>query len=743
MNNDISIKLNEEQLKAVEFKGKHLLVLAGAGTGKTQTIISRARHLIEQGVSPQHILILSFTRKSAQEIVERIKAVSHNIKASGLVGRTFHSWCMDIIKNNPDVFQQHSYTVIDREDQEGAFKLLCGKHYKDEDNRRISPSLLIEVYSYAINTKCNLTESIRVKAYDNQKSDEVYESIEKNKYLYEDIIKKYLRYKNERNYIDYDDILNIVAQGLKKNKEAQKFISSKLNYILVDEMQDTNPLQYELLSSFYENCSLFCVGDDAQSIYGFRGADFKTMHNFVNILPNSEVKKLTLNYRSTQEILDISNWLLNQSSLKYEKDLRAIRGKGGLLPQLINVNNDWSEANDITDKILSSIAEKGLEFGDNMVLSRTLWGLKKVEACCLEKKIPYVIFGGTGLMQSKHVRDLVSALRIVSNIQDELAWMRYLMLWKGIGEVTASAIVDKVIFSKNIDEVLVKLAGLNLQKEISTTLKNINSLQSNPSNAIKEACKTMKERLSEIYKEEWEWRKQDLEILQEVALSTVSLTEFVAEYVLDPKLETTLKSLGKDEDTVILTTIHSAKGLEATICYVVNVSPFAYPTPRAILNGSDSIEEERRCLYVALTRAKDELYIYRNIYSNHAVQPQPKYTGEIKTGDIFVGLKNYEQQILITCIQNYNGYNYIGFRPVNYDGPSGEQEEWSFRKTHIPLSEIDSKEYIQQHDHYFINNLPENLVHNIYKDNSIRNIDANRYTGNQVKDEDIDTFDFS
>lgn len=741
--NGKSIKLNDEQLNAIEFKGKHLLVLAGAGTGKTQTIISRAKYLIDNGVSPRRILILSFTRKSAREIVERIKAVSFNKSGvSNLVGRTFHSWCMDIIKNNPDIFQQHNYSVLDREDQEGAFKLLSGKKYKDNDNRRISPELLIDVYSYSINTKCNLTESIRVKAYDNQNSGEVFKSIEENKHLYADMIKKYQQYKKERNYIDYDDILNIVSKGLKINKEAQKFIASKQDYILVDEMQDTNPLQYELLSSFYEDCSLFCVGDDAQSIYGFRGADFKTMHNFVDIVPNSEVKKLTLNYRSTQEILDLANWMLNQSPLKYKKDLKAHRGESDFLPQIINVDNDWSEANDITDKILHSITDKGLKYKDNMVLSRTLWGLKKVEACCLEKDIPYVIYGGTGLMQSKHVRDLVSALRIVSNIQDELAWMRYLMLWKGIGEVTAVRIVEEVIFSQNIEEVLNILNGLNLPSEISLTLKNIINLQSNPSKSINEAYKTMEKRFSEIYKEEWEWRKQDFEILQEIALSTGSVTEFVAEYVLDPKLETTNKAPGKDLDTVVLTTIHSAKGLEANICYVVNVSPYGYPTPRAILNGSDSIEEERRCLYVALTRAKDELYIYRNIYSNHVNQPKSEYIGKITIGEIFVSKHKEDEEILITHIRNKEGYDYIGFKPLNYDGPCGEVVDWSFRKTHIPLTEIDNKEFIQQEDYYFLNNLPEDLVGFSYKD-TYRNMENINDDGKQVTDDDIDSFDFS
>lgn len=739
---DLIKDLNKEQYDATTFNGKHLLVLAGAGTGKTHTIISRAVHLINNGVAPRRILILSFTRKSANEIVERIKATSHNkFGISDLVGRTFHSWCMDMIKNNPSVFEHYNHTVMDREDQESAFKLLCGKKFRDKDNQKISPKQLIDVYSYAINAKCNLTESIRLKVYDSQNNDEVYKKIELNKKLYADIIRRYLQYKIERNYIDYDDILNIVALGLKKNKEAQEYISSKYDHILVDEMQDTNPLQYELLSSFFQNCSLFCVGDDAQSIYGFRGADFKTIHNFVNIVADSQVKKLTLNYRSTQEILDLSNWLLSQSSLKYEKELTAYRGKGNI-PQIINVENDWEEARDITNKILNSLKEKGLNYKDNMVLSRSLWGLKKVEGFCLEKKIPYCIYGGTSLMQSKHIRDVVSALRIIANIQDELAWMRYLMLWKGIGEVSAAKIVDNVIFSKNISEVISKLRALDLQAEIILTLEKLIHLQDNPSSAIKEALQTMESRLLELFKDEWEWRKQDFDILQEVSLSTGSITEFIAEYVLDPKLETTLKTGGKEQDLVILTTIHSAKGLEASICYIVNVSPYAYPTPRAILNGFDSTEEERRCLYVALTRAKDELYIYRNVYSAHIAQAAPKYIGEIKIGDIYVSMDTKKNKLKITDIREIDGDRYVEFNNIDYFGPNGNQIEWSFRRTHIPLSQIDNKDIIEQDDYYFLNKLPNSLSSNSLLDTLDKNI-INRYNGKQIKESDTKDFDFS
>lgn len=612
-------ELNEQQRRAVEYDGKHLLVVAGAGTGKTRTIIARAKHLIQHGVPAHRILILSFTRKSAREIVERIKSEIGGISVDGLRGQTFHSWCMDIIMNNPKVFMHHEYTLLDEEDRESCMKLLCGKGMKDKEKHVVKPSSVLDIYSYAVNACCSLSDAMRMKLYDNAAKDDVNvtKSIELNKPVYADIIKRYIAYKTVHKYMDYDDILNVVSKGLKKNEEAREFIASRYDHILVDEMQDTNPLQYELLSSFYEKCHLFCVGDDAQSIYAFRGADFKTMHNFAQVVPQSEVMKLTINYRSTQEILDLSNWVLAKSPLNYDKELSSARGVGKK-PVVVTCENEWDEAYDTTEKIRRSIVDKGVKYEDNMVLSRSLYGLRSVESQCISKKIPYIIFGGVGLMQSKHVRDVVSPMRIVANYKDELAWMRYLLLWRGIGEVTASKIINDVIEEETLDKCLDKLAGNGLQAEITQTLRNISDMQFSPAKAIAKTLETMEERLKELYKEEWKWRRQDFDVLQEVAIGTAGIQEFVSEYVLDPKLETTVKQ-GENgpEDACILTTIHSAKGLEAKLCYLLKASPASFPTPRAIETGEDAVEEERRCLYVALTRAQDELYIYRNVHSIH------------------------------------------------------------------------------------------------------------------------------
>jgi DNA helicase-2/ATP-dependent DNA helicase PcrA len=614
--------LNEYQIKAAEYRGKHLLVLAGAGTGKTKTIIARAEYLLNNGVQPNKIAILSFTRKSAKEIAERLKiSVSGNINKNAITGKTFHSWCNEIMHHYPDYFPHYSYTLLDEDDRLSAMALAVGKNFRDSQNEKIKKDTVVATYSYAINTLCSLSDAIFHIRYCNSVKDvsQIKKYVEEDKKLIAPVIKKYIEYKKERRYIDYDDMLSVVADVLKENETVRNAVTSRYEYVLIDEMQDTNPLQYKLLKSFVENSHLFCVGDDAQSIYAFRGADFKTIHSFTDIFSNSETYKLLLNYRSTQEILDLSNWVLEQSPLNYDKKLVAHRGKGEM-PNLIHVEDDWEEADIITDDILKWVSEGG-KYADTMVLGRSGWSLSKVEGACLTKKIPYIKLGGTSLMQSAHVRDVASAMRIVANNYDEIAWIRFLQLWEGIGEVRAARIISQIIVIDTFEKMIDCLQHSNIKEvtaDISNTLRNVNQFINQPAQAMKEAVDSMQKMLEKKYKEEWRYRVSDFEVLQEVAKSTGSITEFLTEYVFDPKAETTFK-IGKkpNEDVVILSTIHSAKGLEAKIVQIINVNPFNYPSSRTINQGEDAIEEERRCLYVALTRAKDKLNLYRFSRSLH------------------------------------------------------------------------------------------------------------------------------
>lgn len=467
-------------------------------------------------------------------------------------------------------------------------------------------------------------------------------------------------------------------------------------------MQDTNPLQYKLLKSFIDNSHLFCVGDDAQSIYAFRGADFKTIHSFTDKVPHSEAYKLLLNYRSTQEILDLSNWLLEQSPLDYDKKLQAHRGKGKK-PKLIHTDNDWEEANIITDDITKTVKEENSKYADSMILGRSSWALAKVEGACLQKKIPYRKLGGTALMQSAHVRDVASAMRVVANNYDEIAWIRFLKLWEGIGDVTATKIIYDILSLIRFDDIINYLENSNNKNiipAISTTLKSVNQQINNPVNAMRNAVESMNGILLKKYKEEWDYRINDFDVLEEVAKSTGSISEFITEYVLDPRADTTLKS-GREilTDVVTLSTIHSAKGLEAKNVHIINVNPFAYPSTRTIIEGQDAVEEERRCLYVALTRAKDNLTLYRNARSLHTQfskdEQEILIRGAYKTKspegiEVLVINKNEE----IVSILNRNE-NKIEKYPIE-----------DFKEKFVEIEE-------QEETLYFLNNLPPELIETV------------------------------
>ena len=330
--------LNSRQEAAATLGDQHALVLAGAGTGKTKTIVARAAFLIDQGVPAHRIQILTFTRRAASEIVNRVK--SHlGEQASGLRASTFHTWCMSLIRMAPGAFGGKDFTVIDRDDQVQLFRGIRGRS-KLKSVDLPTPAQLCDIYSFVRNTRTNLSKAL---ASNNPEFLEIKKHIAP-------LMKEYEDKKTERHYLDYDDILHLVAQRLKESPEFRSWMAKKYCHLLVDEMQDTNPLQWALLSPLIDTCKLFCVGDDAQSIYGFRGADFRNVHSFQERVPDATVMKLTKNYRSTQEILDVANWLLANSPLEYGKKLVAARGPG-ILPQIHTFGDEWAEGRWIAQDI--------------------------------------------------------------------------------------------------------------------------------------------------------------------------------------------------------------------------------------------------------------------------------------------------------------------------------------------------------------------------------------------------------
>ena len=639
--NDLEI-LNDGQRRAVEYDGQHLLVLAGAGTGKTKTIIARAAHLINKGIDPTKIQLLTFTKKAANEIVERVKATLPQSDGNSLNGATFHSWCNQLIVRFPNLFGAASYTVIDPDDQLSIMKMVCGNQNLDFGKLRIKPQQLIDIYSFARNTKKSLTESLRFKLFKNKKDSDTDYEIGAMKPNVENILKAYQFKKGEQRYLDYDDLLLVVSTQLRTNPEARSILSHHLDYLLVDEMQDTNPLQWELLDPFVNICKLFCVGDDAQSIYSFRGADFRNVHLFKERVPESEIFKLEKNYRSTQEILNVSNWLLQESPIEYNKELQSIRGEGEL-PQLVNVSDEWQEANWVADEILKNFTHEDRTFSDHLVLARSQYYSKSLQAVFIRRKIPYITYGGRKFMQAAHIKDLVSLLRIVNNPYDEIAWIRFLTFQEGIGEVRAARILQKVIEQVEEDNIPQILQNAMPEEDGSKIAQLYESImtENDVGRMVDKAYEAMSFGLAFRYRKDWnEKRKGDFPVLKLLAKSYPTLGEFIGEGLLDNSenmnglnvLSESKLNTAENKDHVIISTIHSAKGLEADVCIVLNVSPKAFPSAWS-LDNLDEIEEDRRVLYVALTRAKNRLIMTRNMASISAVHQRSIPSGNIGKAD--------------------------------------------------------------------------------------------------------------
>jgi DNA helicase-2/ATP-dependent DNA helicase PcrA len=621
-------KINKEQKAAVTYTGKHLLLLAGAGTGKTHTIVARAAWLITNGILPERIKIISFTKKSANEIALRTQKLLSGIPGNkSTQGATFHGWCLEIIRSNPSFFNMNKWTVIDTDDQEVIMRNTIDR-YSSGISYDVKASDVLSIRSYQLNTECNIEEAI-------QKT--LHNKPQKVEFLINDIdtiisiIESYEKYKKTHLYLDYDDILTIAVATLTKCDELRVRVTSMYDHILVDEMQDTNPLQWKLLEIFMPSCHLFCVGDDAQSIYAFRGADFHSIHSFSKRVPDSSVMKLVRNYRSSQAILDVSNKLLELSPLQYNKKLIA-QQKKGKKPAFVFVSNKTEEAAFIRREIQKHI-KSGIKYADHMILARNAYQAKRVEAAFLSKQIPYVLYGGISLMKSAHIRDAMSVLRIISNPEDELAWMRYLCLWPGIGKVKVRKIIDEMASEKSVLE---KVKIMMTTDSFAFPAKVINDAYTQikaPTACISTTIESMSSFLKEKYAKDWVRRKKDFTTLIEIASSSQSVTSFISDYLLDSNINN-----NSQNDAVVISTIHSAKGLEANFCYILDMCIGNYPSNVAVKAGTDAIEEERRCLYVALTRAKKELTILTEYNTWVMTKPFYSKTTALKEGDVYTSI---------------------------------------------------------------------------------------------------------
>lgn len=589
-------ELNPQQKQAARTESQHSLVLAGAGCGKTKTIVARAAYLIDQGIPANQIQILTFTRRSASEIVARVE-LALGEQAKGLRASTFHTFCMYLLRRVPKAFGLEQFSIIDRDDQVMMFRLIRGKDDKKNPNQLPKPQELCDLYSFARNTRQKLSDALEKQHPEHLAfKDQIAE-----------IMKEYETRKRARSFLDYDDILAIVASALDQSDGLADYVASLCKHMLVDEMQDTNPLQWTLLEPLKDKVSLFCVGDDAQSIYGFRGADFENIHHFKARVPNAQVFKLEQNYRSTQEILDLSNWLLDQSEIQYNKRLDAHRGEG-VKPRMHIFPNEFDEAKWIAIDIKERHYLQGSKWSDHMVLVRSSFAARHIEAACIAANVPYRFIGGMKLLETAHVKDLLSLLRVIANPLDDIAWMRFLNLWNGVGDVGASRLAQQLLLEPEFDLIFDKLEKFGrIPAETLLIMKQMTVLKQEVQACVGLGIQAIEAQLAENYKKDWNRRQGDFELVKQLASKHTQLSEFLEEYVLDPVSISEIERQS-DSDVVTLITIHSAKGTEQKVCYVVNVTPGQYPHARAQGDFND-VEEERRVLYVALTRAQNELIL--------------------------------------------------------------------------------------------------------------------------------------
>lgn len=639
-----TIGLNDQQRAAAQFDGQHCLILAGAGTGKTTTIVARVAHLIEQGVDPKRILLLTFTRRAAREMKQRMGRLAGSAGKDVSAG-TFHRFCLTFMRRWPKFFGTTGATIIDRDDQVSLMKL--ARATKPQYDKLLPKApLLVNYYSYARNTNQGMADYLQT--FTDLDEPAIQAAIE--------VVGVYGERKRECRYLDYDDILHVFAQTLHRDAKCRDKLAAMYDHILVDEMQDTNPLQWLILDAIRNPAKLFCVGDDAQSIYAFRGADFQNVHSFTTRVQDSQVLKLETNYRSYQPILDLSNWLLKTSKLDYDKHLVSSRGAGSS-PQLIDFDSEFDEADWIAED-LRQRNQDGAAYRDHMILTRTAFGCRTVEAALIENDIPYRFIGGTTLLKSAHVKDLLALLRAIDNRDDQLAWMRFLCLWPRIGEKTAAKVIPQLQLASDTAEASQLLAKYFSDKpRLAGTVAAVGKKWKTATGAVAAAVQAMEELLEEKY-DRWDSRKKDLELLIRLAATHQDVSSFIETYTLDPVTES--EAFHDDNDDVLtLITVHSAKGTECPVCYVIGLQPGNYPHSRSVGKASEE-EEERRVLYVAMTRAMNELIMTRTMRSGGAFVPHwSRYQAEPSGGSSY----------LLTGVPDDLLHNDIQLPQDDFDGP--------------------------------------------------------------------------
>ncbi|TGK02360.1 ATP-dependent helicase [Leptospira selangorensis] len=587
--------LNEKQKEAIETLNGPVLVIAGAGTGKTKTIVHRLSKLVESGIPAENILLLTFTRKASKEMLSR--AVSLLDKRCARVhGGTFHSFGSHILRKYAPVLGFSSqFSILDESDTSDIFQLLRTEgEYVKQKSRFPSNDTLISLHSSIINRGKSLEELLEAE----------YPKFLDQESAIRKIFQEYTDYKKQRSLLDYDDLLTYTRDLLNKNETVRKKVSEQYKYIMVDEFQDTNQIQAHiacLLALDHEN--ILVVGDDAQSVYSFRGADVNGIFNFPKLFPKTKTIYLERNYRSTPSILNLANVVLANFREKYEKYLYT-KNEDFQKPALVGYADELEEAEGIADLILER-REDGVPLKDIAVLFRSGWNSNQLELVLSQRNIPFLKFGGKKFVESAHAKDYLSLLKIKENKTDSVSWLRVLLLLPGIGAAKARSILTDLEKSGgNLERIVSESKGAT-----ASHLKELNHLINDPEKDLKKLLGNFIDYYSPLLEKRYDDFKRRLEDLN--AFLTLSQKyETLHEFLVDMSLEGPNRSLDKispdeEDERLVLSTVHSSKGLEFDTVILLNVSEGSFPSGR----GEKNLEEERRLFYVGITRAKKKLVL--------------------------------------------------------------------------------------------------------------------------------------
>lgn len=612
--------LNQQQLDAVFHEKGPALVVAGAGTGKTRTLVHRVARLVESGINPSNILLLTFTRRAAKEMLRRASSILDE-RCKQVQGGTFHFYCSMLLHRYSDAIGYPSnFTIIDTADALEVIQFVRTQLNLHKKKKRFpNKNTLLNM----ISTSKNKHLDLRIVLLD-----EYPQFLEQEEKIIQ-VAEGYQDYKEKNFVMDFDDLLIKTRDLLAKNEDIRIKIASKNEYVMVDEFQDTNKLQAELTELFSSvHGNVMAVGDDAQSIYSFRGADHQNIMDFPERFKGTKLIKLEENYRSTPQILQVANNLLKQASFKFDKELYS-NNKEGELPALVQSSSEHDQSRFITQAVLQ-LREQGMQLNEMAVLFRNGRDSFDLEVELNRKNIPFVKYGGQKFTEAAHIKDVLAHVRVLVNPMDTIAWNRVLMLLDGIGPKTAQDLFEWIRLAKNPYQLdlsdSTSKSYIDQLKELSKLLIDIKENDRSVSKVIELIVGYYRDFCKDRY-DDYPKRLKDLEAFINVSESFTSLPKMLEELALDPITATAVdtEQKTKEEAPLILSTIHSAKGLEWKHVFIIQCLDGIIPSAYSV-EDEEQLDEELRLLYVAATRAEEMLYfsypvLAQSAYGDYFTQP--------------------------------------------------------------------------------------------------------------------------